>query len=84
MNIRIYLITGAIISIADTRLHLPTETLLKGMQAGMQLEYYEWLGQARHQIWVGLATFARTTYTTPNNFEALVKFVYFLCNIAWL
>jgi len=28
----------------------------------MQLElYYEWLGQARHQMWVGLATFARTT-----------------------
>jgi len=35
--------------------------LLKGMQAGMQLElYYEWLGQARHQMWLGFATFART------------------------
>jgi len=27
-----------------------------------------------HQMWVGLATFARTTKTTPNNFEALVNF----------
>jgi len=28
----------------------------------MQLQlYYEWLGQARHQMWVGLATFAWTT-----------------------
>jgi len=25
-------------------------------------------------MWVGLATFARTTKTTPNNFEALVNF----------
>jgi len=32
MNVRIYLITDAIISIADARLRLPTETLLKGMQ----------------------------------------------------
>jgi len=33
------------------------------MQAGMQLElyYYELLGQARHQMWMGHATFARTT-----------------------
>jgi len=55
MNVRIYLITDAIVSIVDTRICLPTETLLKGMQAGMQLElYYE----ARHQMWVGLATFA--------------------------
>ena len=75
MNIRIYLITDAIVSIADTRLRLPTETLLKGMQARIQLElYYEWLGHARHQMWVGLDTFARTTQTTPNNFDALVKF----------
>jgi len=42
MNVRIYLITDAIVSIADTRLRLPTETLLKGMQARIQLElYYE-------------------------------------------
>jgi len=40
MNIRIYLITNAIISIVVTRLRLPTEILLKGMQAGMQLEFY--------------------------------------------
>jgi len=40
MNVRIYLITGAIVSIVDTRLRLPTETLLKGMQAGMPLELY--------------------------------------------
>jgi len=44
----IFLITDAIVSIVDTRLRLPTEILLKGMQAGMQLEfYYEYLGQAR-------------------------------------
>jgi len=62
MNVRIYLITDAIVSIVDTRLRLPTETLLKGMQAGIQLElYYVWLGQAHYQMWVGLATFARTT-----------------------
>jgi len=75
MNVSIYLITDAIVSIVDTRFRLPTEILLKGMQAGMQLEfYYEYLGQAHHQMWVSLATFARTTYTAPNNFEALVKF----------
>jgi len=46
MNVRICLNTDVIFSIVDTRLRLPTETLLKGMQAGMQLElYYEWLGQ---------------------------------------
>jgi len=62
MNVRIYLITDAIVSIVDTRIRLPIETLLEWMQAGMQLEiYYELLGQARHQMWVGLATFARTT-----------------------
>jgi len=45
------------------------------MQAGMQLEYYyEYSGQSRHQMWVSLATFPMTTYTTPNNFKALVKF----------
>jgi len=27
-------------SIVDTRIRLPTETLLKGMQAGMQPEFY--------------------------------------------
>jgi len=32
MNDRIYLITDAIVSIVDTRLRLPTETLLKGMK----------------------------------------------------
>jgi len=37
MNDRIYLITDAIVSIVDTRLRLPTETLLKGMKEGMQL-----------------------------------------------
>jgi len=51
MNVRIYLIADAIVSIVDTRLRLPTETLLKGMQAGMQLErHYEWLSQSRHQM----------------------------------
>jgi len=46
MNVRIYLITDAIVFIVDTRLRPPTEILLKGMQAGMQLEfYYEYLGQ---------------------------------------
>jgi len=54
------LITDAIISIVDTRFRLPTEILLKGIQAGMQLElYYEWLGQDRHQMCVGLTTFSR-------------------------
>jgi len=52
MNVRIYLITDAIVSIVGTRIRLPTETLLKGIQTGMQFElYYEWLGQARHQMW---------------------------------
>jgi len=32
MNVRIYLINDAIVSIVDTRLRLPTEILLKGMQ----------------------------------------------------
>jgi len=46
MNVRIYL-TDAIVSIVDRSLRLPTETLLKGMQAGMQLELrYEWFDQA--------------------------------------
>jgi len=41
---------------------LPHETLLKGVQAGIQRKlYYELLGQDRHQTWVGLVTFARTT-----------------------
>jgi len=31
-NVRIYLITDAIVLIVDTRLRLPTEILLKGMQ----------------------------------------------------
>jgi len=45
------LITDAIVSIVDTRLRLLTETLMKGMQAGMQLElYYKWLGLARYQM----------------------------------
>ena len=71
----IFMITDAIISIVDTILRLPTEILLKRMQAGMQLEfYYEYFGQARHQMWVSLSTFAMATYTTPNNFEAFVKF----------
>jgi len=62
MNVRIYLITDAIVSIVDTIIRLPTETLLNGVQAGLQLEhYYERLSQARYQMWVGLATFARTT-----------------------
>jgi len=69
-----FLITDAIVSIGDTRLHLPTEILLKAMQAGMQLEfYYEYLDQARHQMWVSLATFAMATYTKPDNFETFVK-----------
>jgi len=53
MNVRIHLIIDAIVSIVDTRLRLQTETLLKGKQAGMQLELYcEYLGQARHQMLV--------------------------------
>jgi len=49
MNIRRDLITDAVVSIVDTRLRPPTETLLKGMQVGMQLELYcEWLGQVCH------------------------------------
>jgi len=36
MNVRINLITDAIVSAVDTRLRLSTETFLKGMQAGMQ------------------------------------------------
>jgi len=71
----IVLITDAIVSIADTRFRLPTEILLKGMQEGMQLEfYYEYSGQTRNQMWVSLSTFAMATDSTRNNFEALVKF----------
>jgi len=40
MNVRIYLITDAVVPIVDTRLRLPTETLLKGMQLEL---YYKWL-----------------------------------------
>ena len=40
MNVTIYLITDSVVSIVDTRLRLPTETFLKGMQAGIQLELY--------------------------------------------
>jgi len=32
MNVKIYLINAAIVSIVDTRLRLPTEILVKGMQ----------------------------------------------------
>ena len=49
MIVRIYLITDAIVSIVDTRLRLQTEILLKGMQAGMQLEFIT-------NIWARLAT----------------------------
>jgi len=50
------------------RLRLPTATHLKGMQAGMQLELcYELLCQARNQMWVGHATFARTTQRVAKN-----------------
>jgi len=38
MNVRIYFIIDAIVSIVDTRICLPTETFLKERQAGMQLE----------------------------------------------
>jgi len=62
MNVGIYLITDVIVSSVDRRFPLPNETLLKGKQAQMQLElYYKWLGKARHQMWIGLATFAWTT-----------------------
>jgi len=48
MNVRVCLITSAIVPIINTILRLPTEKLLKGMQAGMQLElYYECLDQTR-------------------------------------
>jgi len=57
--------TDTIVSIVHTRLRLPTETLLKGMQAGIQLElHYEWLGEARQDMWVGLASFTRNTVAT--------------------
>jgi len=39
MNVRIYLLTDAIVSIVDTRIRLPTETLFKGMQAGCNLNF---------------------------------------------
>jgi len=58
VNVRIYFITDAIVSLVDTRIRLPTETLLKEMQLEL---YYQRLGQARHQMWVGLSTFDRTT-----------------------
>jgi len=58
MNVRIYLINDPIVSCVDTSLRLSTEILLKGMHLSL---YYEWLGQTRHQMWVGLVTFARTT-----------------------
>jgi len=64
MNVRINLITDATVLIVDTRLCLPTETLLKlkGMQEGILVElYYKWLRQAHHPTWVDLAAFARTT-----------------------
>jgi len=32
LNVRIHLIADAIVLMVDTRLRLPTETLLKGMQ----------------------------------------------------
>ena len=47
LNVRIYLITDAIVLTVDTRLCLATKILLKG--------------GATHQMWVGLVTFARTT-----------------------
>jgi len=54
MNVRTYLITDAIVLTVDTRLRLPTETLLKGMQAGIQLylnyEYLFYFGDARTSI----------------------------------
>jgi len=37
---QVILITATIVSIVDTRLRLPTEKLMKGMRAGMQLELY--------------------------------------------
>ena len=39
MNVRVYLITDEIVPIVDTILRLPTEKLLKVMQAGMQLNF---------------------------------------------
>ena len=65
MNVRIYL-TDAIVSIVDRSLRLPTETLLKGMQAGMQLELrYEWFDQAPPPNVGGLATFGIELYPGP-------------------
>ena len=40
MNIRIHKPLMLLFLIVDMRLCLPTETLLKGMQAGMQFEFY--------------------------------------------
>jgi len=39
MNVRICLITDAIVSTVDTRLRLPIETLLKGMQQEYNLNF---------------------------------------------
>ena len=51
MNVRICLITDVIVLIVYTRLRLPPETLLKGMQVGMQL----WLNFITN-VWARLAT----------------------------
>jgi len=40
MNVRIYFITDAIVSIVDKTIRLPTEILLKEMQAEMRLQLY--------------------------------------------
>jgi len=55
VNVRIYLITDAIVSIVDTRLRLPTETLLKGMQqeCNFKLITHGW---ARHATRCGWAS----------------------------
>ena len=63
MNVRIYLITDATVSIVDSRLRLLSETVRKECNL--------------HFItngWASLATFVRTTKITRNNFEDLVKF----------
>jgi len=60
MNVRIYLITDVIVSIVDTRPLLPSETLERNVGRNATWTLLRMVGMARHQMWVGLATFART------------------------
>jgi len=62
MNVRIYLITDAIVSIVDTRLRLPTKTPLKGIQTGNAIwTLLRMVGPRSPPHVGGLDTFARTS-----------------------